>query len=509
MALEPIRMTHPADPDRAEVEHRVVRAAERDPERFLAAYVQHEEAHAGRYVCADLMKEVIPEYAASTVSRGRYNNAVHNTAAVLASEQYRRAIGDQSDPWRREARFITGSPGSGKTTLVLANGVPDDTRVVYEGQLLDPSSRAKIGAALDMGLNLHVTAVMPRIEEAFDFTLKRFERVGRGASIGTMARIHDGTPEALAAINAMFGSAVNIAIIDARDRSNPRHYDLKDGLEIWKEELSRGSTEQRLYDRLYYIRREGRGSDDFDRQARGRPIEAGDPRLERQPYSVDQAPRREPGRAGEDRGAGLLGMGLIATGNAAFDGGERVVVMDGSRLHEKRFGGQWIAQKVDPAGMLPKGIYQLDTAAKADPHATAEYRGPIVHVDGGRVYQQHGGKIVAHDKSRFPDPPRIGEQARIDYQDGQALLTNRRPTQSQASATPASDSGSYLGSIVAMDAKTVTQLVDGKRITHELRFLTGKTGELAQGKTLAIDYRGGIGKVTDPQQQSQSRGRTR
>ncbi len=50
MALEPIRITHPVDSDRAEVEQRVVRGAERDPERFLTAYAQ-QPGGARRAVC--------------------------------------------------------------------------------------------------------------------------------------------------------------------------------------------------------------------------------------------------------------------------------------------------------------------------------------------------------------------------------------------------------------------------------------------------------------------------
>ncbi len=393
MALEPIRITHPVDPDRAEVEQRVVRAAERDPEPFLAAYRQHEESFGGRYVCADLMKEVIPEYSASPIARGRYNNVVHNTAAVLASEQFRRALADERDPTRRLALFVTGSPGSGKTSLIMSSGLPPDARLLYEGQLLDPSSRAKIAGALDYGLAVSIAAVLPRIEDAFENTLKRFERVGRGASIATMARIQDGTPAGLAAIEAEFGDRVEIQVHDIRDRTNPRSYDIGDGLKHWQEELSRGSTEQRLFDQLYRIRREGRGSDDFERQARGQPIAARDARVARQSDGGGEAPSDEPRRTGEDRGTELL-----------------------------------------------RGLYVPTAAAKPAAEAPA-------------------------------------------------------------------DDGTYTGPIVAVDAKTATQLVDSKRIDHQLRFLTGKTGDLAEGRTLTVSYRGGIGKVTDPQQQTQSRSR--
>ncbi|BAV66701.1 KfrB domain-containing protein [Sphingobium cloacae] len=393
MALEPIRITHPVDPDRAEVEQRVVCAAERDPEPFFVAYRQHAESFDGRYVCADLMKEIIPEYSASPIARGRYNNAVHNTAAVLASEQFRRTLADERDPTRRLALFVTGSPGSGKTSLIMSAGLPPDARVLYEGQLLDPSSRAKIAGALDRGLTVSIAAVLPRIEDAFENTLRRFERVGRGASIATMARIQDGTPAGLEAIHAEFGDRVEIEIHDIRDRTNPRSYDIRDGLKHWQEELSRGSTEQRLFDQLHRIRREGRGSDDFERQARGQPIAAREQGVAREPDGSGEAPGDEPRRTGEDRSPQLL-----------------------------------------------RGLYAPTAAPKPAAEAPA-------------------------------------------------------------------DDGTYTGPIVAVDAKTATQLVDGKQISHQLRFLTGSTADLAEGRNLTISYRGGIGKVTDPRKQTQ--GRTR
>jgi hypothetical protein len=85
------------------------------------------------------MKEMFPEYSASKEHRNRYNLPVHNAAAVLASAQFRLTIADDSDPERINAYFLTGVPGAGKTTSVLANGneFPPHARIIYEGQLAD------------------------------------------------------------------------------------------------------------------------------------------------------------------------------------------------------------------------------------------------------------------------------------------------------------------------------------------------------------------------------------
>ena len=121
-------------------------AVEADPERFLTAYRLDSRSFQGRYVNSDLMKEMFPEYSASREHRNRYNLPVHNAAAVLAAAQFRAAIADDSVPERTNALFLTGVPGAGKTTAVLANRdqFPQDARIFYEGQLADPSTPSQV-----------------------------------------------------------------------------------------------------------------------------------------------------------------------------------------------------------------------------------------------------------------------------------------------------------------------------------------------------------------------------
>ena len=66
--LSPITMREFSEPDRAAVQEGVVRAVEGDPERFLKRYVEHPESHDGRYISADLFKEMFDEFAQSAGS---------------------------------------------------------------------------------------------------------------------------------------------------------------------------------------------------------------------------------------------------------------------------------------------------------------------------------------------------------------------------------------------------------------------------------------------------------
>ena len=88
MALESIRRREYPEADRNAVQEHVAKAVEADPEVFFARYRELPQSFDGRYVCSDLFKETFPEFSASNEARGRYNNPLHNSAAVLASEQF-------------------------------------------------------------------------------------------------------------------------------------------------------------------------------------------------------------------------------------------------------------------------------------------------------------------------------------------------------------------------------------------------------------------------------------
>jgi hypothetical protein len=204
--------------DRAAVQERVAQEVARYPEYFLRRYVEDPRSLHGKFVNSDLMKETFDDYKRSNETRNRYNAPVHNAAAVLAAEQFRRAISDTSDPARDVALFLTGIPGAGKTTFALGGGVlPTYVRVLYEGQLANAAQAvAKIDEALQAGLRPVITVVHLPAEYALRNTLHRFETEGRGASIEAMASIQGRLPVGLRAVQQRFGHAVELRVIDRR-----------------------------------------------------------------------------------------------------------------------------------------------------------------------------------------------------------------------------------------------------------------------------------------------------
>jgi hypothetical protein len=153
MTLEPIRRRAFGEPDRSAVQEAMAGAVESDPERFFDQYGGLEQSLGGRYVSADLFKETFGPYSASRHSRHRYNACVHNAAAVLASEYLRRLINSPGDLERDTVILLTGIPGAGKTSSVLAAGdLPTNIRAVYEGQLSNAETAlAKVQQVLEGG----------------------------------------------------------------------------------------------------------------------------------------------------------------------------------------------------------------------------------------------------------------------------------------------------------------------------------------------------------------------
>lgn len=248
MALDAILRRTFDEPDRAEVQARVIAEVEADPERFIAAYVANPDSFAGRYVSADLFKETLPIYSAGREAAGRYNAAVHNTAATLSAEQFRRTLAGTGE----EGIFLTGVPGSGKTTTVLTSGtLSERVRFVFEGQLSRPATGIeKIEAALRVGVQPFIVAVLAKPEEALRNTFGRFEAIGRGASIDLMADIAGNLPAGLTAIRDRFGDDVQLRVVDVRDRSVEKSDIGWAAIEVLREEGNRDQIIERLRSEL-------------------------------------------------------------------------------------------------------------------------------------------------------------------------------------------------------------------------------------------------------------------
>ncbi|WP_321820803.1 MULTISPECIES: zeta toxin family protein [unclassified Burkholderia] len=250
--LEAIRRNNYEGAGRNEVQEAVARAVETDPERFIDRFKALPQSLNGRFISADTFKETFDQYRESNEARNIYNSPIHNSAAVLASEQLRRILSETPEPGRDIVVLLTGVPGAGKTSSVLENGrMLTGTHAIYEGQMSDPENAvAKVRQVLDAGFRLMIVAVHPTPEQALDNTLQRFEEVGRGASIGTMARIQGGLPAGLAAVRDQFGDAVELRVVDRRSFGDPQEFKGWDALSILESEGNHERIKQRLAEHL-------------------------------------------------------------------------------------------------------------------------------------------------------------------------------------------------------------------------------------------------------------------
>jgi hypothetical protein len=260
--------------DRQAVQLQAMNAVLSNTGQMIDRYRELPEAHGGRYVGADLAKELFDDYNQSREARNRYNAPVHNSAAALAGQLFEHAVLDRTDPQRDRAVFLTGSPGAGKTTMVMNQGeLQANIAVVYEGQMFRAEqSYPKIDAALAQGLKPEVIAVQPRPETALENTFNRFDHVGRGASINVMSQIQGELAEGLRQIHAKYGDRVDLRVIDARQVAQDGQAIEHKGwqhLQLLQSEGTRDAIKDRLAAELERHRAAGTITDACYRQAAG------------------------------------------------------------------------------------------------------------------------------------------------------------------------------------------------------------------------------------------------
>jgi cell filamentation protein len=100
---------------------------------------------------------------------------------------------------------------------------------------------------------------------------------------------------------------------------------------------------------------------------------------------------------------------------------QRLLVMNGQRLVQSEQGGQWNTDKVEKAGIVKPGIYNIHLSSQAD--KTKAHDGVIVHADKDHVYQQVGKNFVKHDRADFDKVPDIGGNSSIKYEDEKAVVS--------------------------------------------------------------------------------------
>jgi hypothetical protein len=98
---------------------------------------------------------------------------------------------------------------------------------------------------------------------------------------------------------------------------------------------------------------------------------------------------------------------------------QRLLVMNGQRLVQSHRGGEWATDKVEKAGALKPGIYDIHLSTGAD--KSKSYDGLVVYADKDAVYQRVGKTFIKHVRQDFGKVPEIGSNSSIKYDDGKAI----------------------------------------------------------------------------------------
>src|SRR6478735_10597043 len=97
---------------------------------------------------------------------------------------------------------------------------------------------------------------------------------------------------------------------------------------------------------------------------------------------------------------------------------QRLLVMNGQKLLQTEHAGEWQVDKVEKAGTIRPGIYNLYLSTTAD--QAGVHVGVVLHADSQFVYQQVGKTFVRHERTRFDQVPTLGAHVSIRYQHNQA-----------------------------------------------------------------------------------------
>jgi hypothetical protein len=108
---------------------------------------------------------------------------------------------------------------------------------------------------------------------------------------------------------------------------------------------------------------------------------------------------------------------------------QRLLVMNGQKLLQSEQGGQWATTKVDKAGALKPGIYNLHLAMPAD--KAKSHDGFVLHLDKEHLYQQVGKSFIRHALADFGKAPETGSIASISYDGDKALVAAASAKQSR------------------------------------------------------------------------------
>ena len=190
---------------------------EADKEGHVERYLQANTDKTGLVsISADRARHLFPEYAASKEGAFLNTEATNHAASVIASAAFDKALNNGAVAGGKEAVFIAGMPGAGKSSAENAF-VTDKPEVglFYEGNLSDPALlQRRVQAVLDAGGKPTVVYVYAPPKAALERMIGRAGKIGRYVPIEYGAKVAANTPGSIEKLYEKFGDQVKYGAVD-------------------------------------------------------------------------------------------------------------------------------------------------------------------------------------------------------------------------------------------------------------------------------------------------------
>jgi 4-amino-4-deoxy-L-arabinose transferase-like glycosyltransferase len=248
------KLSEPYLPPTANVDEIARAANEYLHDHLHEAVAEYERRHTslGRLaISSDAARELLPGYA-TPAERAANTFSLSPVSSLLADAvwAYARRVGPTSE--RYVATFLTGSPGSGKTSTVLDPADESQVAIISEGMMDHfEMSVARIQKAIDAGFVATIRLVFvndPRI--TIRRAVSRAMVFGRPVSAAHMARLYVDIPRNVVRLSTHFGDNLGLIVFDnsidgrAPILSSVRHavqtsgaYTVEEALEAMLDEL--------------------------------------------------------------------------------------------------------------------------------------------------------------------------------------------------------------------------------------------------------------------------------
>jgi hypothetical protein len=80
-------------------------------------------------------------------------------------------------------------------------------------------------------------------------------------------------------------------------------------------------------------------------------------------------------------------------------------------------------EKIQPIEKAP--VSKAPTIESKEPNTSeSRYTGEVQAVDENYVYQRYGRDVIRHDRAHFNEPPKVGDEVRVTYNQGKATVKN-------------------------------------------------------------------------------------